>query len=199
MTTSFGPVGRLHRRFHVTDILILIAAPCVALAVIRFFLPTSYSPSSIDQQYKHLQPPAMLSWVLVSQPLLMAWSAAWLVLQVRQPRIPMRRLVDRAGFRACLTPVLMILLAGPQDSGFIFSLAQGANTGMGFLQFMTWNEMLGIQIGIGVVVAWMPFLLTRRRWGGTSWLERGGQVIGLLWVLLIPANLLRLFWYNKWL
>ena len=196
MASSLESSGhRTVRRPRLTDVAILIAATAIGLAAVRHFLPTGYSPSPYDRQFNYLSPPAALSWLIVSQPLLMAWSVACLVMQLRPPRPRLRRLVHLPGFRACLAATLLIFIAGPWVSGFLLS-SSGTVDRMSFLAFLSWNEAVAVQIGVGVIVAWAPCLLGGGRRGRMGWLERGGRFLGVLWILLIPANLIRLVWYN---
>lgn len=191
---------RTGRRFGLTDVAILIAATAVGMAVARHFLPTDYSPSPGDLRFSYLAPPSALSWVVVAQPVLMSWSAAWILLLLRQPRPRLRRLAYSPGFRACFAAALTIVIAGPWVAGFMFS-ESGYDSSMSFLAFLCWTEAVSLQIGIGVIVAWAPSLMIgsargRTGWfGRAGWPERGGFFLGCLWILLMPVNLLRMIWY----
>ena len=103
---------------------------------------------------------------------------ACLILRLRRPRPPLRMVIRQPGFAACAAPVAVVLAALP-------------------LAFVTPSELAGQVIEIGgqalavaaVPLAWLSLIATRRWNPEPSWIDRLGRVLGVLWMVSLPAHL----------
>jgi hypothetical protein len=107
----------------------------------------------------------------------------------------MRQLSRQPGFLACFSSVTITLVSGPLTWAIICSIASGTN---GWLDRMVWGEMVSSQVGAAVLAGWALLVASGRCRIRAGWLDRVGQVIGLIWVAMLPANLLHFFWHSGW-
>jgi hypothetical protein len=197
--------ARSPRRFNLTDVAILVLATAVGLSGIRshFGLLLDVEMEQENGQWVAWwrSPIALLYKVIVLEPVLMAWSVGWLVLQLRRPRPRMRRLTRQPGFAACFASAFVLFVTGPITAAVITHavIASCARTGESFsdqywLVFETWSALVSCQIGAAVAAGWALLALGRQCHIKSGWLDRVGQAIGLIWVVTIPANLYLMFW-----
>jgi hypothetical protein len=137
--------------------------------------------------------PILLIKAVIFEVWLMAWTAGWLALQLRQPRPRFRQLSRQPGFLACFSSVVITLVSGPLIWTFIICTSNGAN---GWLDRVVWGEMVSSQIGAAVLAGWSLLVAGRRCRMRTGWLDRVGQLLGLIWVVMLPANLVHFFWHG---
>jgi hypothetical protein len=137
--------------------------------------------------------PLLLIKAVTIEVWLMAWTAGWLALQLRQPRPRLRQLSRQPGFLACFSAVVITLVSGPLTWALIRSVSSGTN---GWLDRVVWGEMVSSQIGAAVLAGWSLLAAGGRCRVRTRWLDRVGQILGLIWVAMIPANLIHFFWHS---
>lgn len=187
----------LQRRFNLVDLAILVLAMAVGLVATRqdlnavFSWPKDFLESS--KEFYLWTNPLLLSKAVIVEVWLMAWTAGWLALQLRQPRPRLRQLSRHPGFLACFSSVVITLVSGPLIWAIISSGSSGTN---GCLDREVWGELVSSQIGAAVLAGWSLLIASGRCRIRTGWLDRVGQLLGLFWVAMIPANLVHLFWHN---
>ena len=188
----------LQRRLNLVDLAILVLATAVGLVAVRQDLEGLFSrPQDLEngQAVYRWTLPFALSKAVTVEVWLMAWTAGWLILQLRRPRLRLRQLSRQPGFLACFSSVVIMLASGPLTWAIISSVASGMN---GWLDRMVWGEMVSSQIGAAVLAGWAILAASGRCRIRAGWLDRVGQVMGLIWVAMIPANLVHFFWYSGW-
>ncbi len=184
------------RRLNFVDLAILVLATAVGLVAIRQDLEALFSRPSggfLHPDFYLWTNPLILFKSVTVEVWLMAWTAGWLILQLRQPRLRLRQLSRQPGFVACFSSVIITLAAGPPTWALISSITSGRN---GWVDRMVWSDLVSSQIGAAVLAGWMLLVASGRCRIRAGWLDRVGQVLGLIWVAMIPANLLHFFWWS---
>jgi hypothetical protein len=174
------------RRFSVLDAMILIASTAVGFAGIRACSPAFYS-----YQYTPMTPPPWLNWLAVVlsnwafylSPLPAAWTLAALVLRLRSPRPPMRRLMRQPGAVAVFAATMLILI------GVVHYLLDLHNPSSHDVPF----QYTSFSLGCGVGSAWWILVLGMRWRAERSWIDRLGRVLGAYWVGMVPLILFRTY------
>jgi hypothetical protein len=191
--------ARSPRRFNRTDAAVLVLATAVGLSAIRSQLGSMLKAPMVEENGRLVAswwaPVVILGRGVILEVVLMAWSVSWLVLQVRPPRQRMRRLVRQPGFAACFSSALVLLVSGPITAATLTSISRsGTISGDYWILFELWSAVVSCQIGAAVAAGWALLALGRQCHAKSGWLDRVGQVFGLAWVLMIPANLSLPFW-----
>jgi hypothetical protein len=188
----------LKRRLNLADLTVLVLATAVGLLVIRRDLAGLFSrPQDLQggQVVYRWTLPVVMSKAVTIEGWLIAWTAGWLILQLRPPRLGLRHLSRQPGFVACFSTMVITLVSGPLTWAIISWNTSGTND---WLDRMVWGEMLSSQIGASVLAGWALLLASGRCRLRAGWLDRVGQVLGLIWVAMIPANLAHFFWHSGW-
>jgi hypothetical protein len=167
------------RRFSVLDAMILVAATALGLGGIRGCSPEFYS-----YQYTPIPSPPWLRWLAVVlsnwafylSPLPAAWTLAALVLRLRSPRPPLRRLMRQPGTVAGVAATILILI------GVVHYLLDLHNPSLHDVPF----EYTSFSLGSGVVAAWSVLALSMRWRAERSWIDRLGRVMGAYWIGMVP-------------
>jgi hypothetical protein len=185
------------RPFGVVDAMLVIAAIAVGLWANRmdwaFAVASWRRPILADQ----LCAPAFVG-VGLALPHLAAFTAVWLAMRVRPPRLPWRRISRRPGSLACLTAcAAMIVILGAFAAvlarGHLVSLdiaTQGWRTGGSGRDVLTWirrpSGMALIpwadRVGIAVAGAWLALWASGRWHPESSWIDRSGRALGWAWI-----------------
>jgi hypothetical protein len=189
---------RIHRRLNLADMAILVMATALGLVAIREDLAGLFTrPQSLEngQWVYRWTLPVALSKAITVEMWLTAWSAGWLVIQLRRPRPRLRQLARQPGFVACLSSSIVTLVSGPLTLAAISSISTGAN---GWLDRIVWGTTISSQIGAAVLAGWALLGVSGRCRLRAGWLDRVGQLVGLFWVAMIPANVFHFFWYCGW-
>jgi hypothetical protein len=186
------------RRFHLIDAIVLVLATAVGLWAIRPFLPNLLEAPRVLENGRWVsrwwEPVVLLNRAVILEVMLMAWSAAWLVLQLRQPRPRLRRLTRQPGFVATFSSVAVLVVPGPITAAVFATNSSTLGTAEYWILFELWSAIVSSQIGAAVVAGWSLLAVGRRCRPGPGWLEWIGQAIGIVWVAMIPGNLI-LFQY----
>jgi hypothetical protein len=168
------------RRLSLLDLMILIFAIAIGIGPLPVFMKTmnlaqySAAKTLVGRLRSYAAPP------------LAALTIASLVIVLRQPRPPFRRLVRRPGFMACATAVTCFIVVCPIESaGSLYLLARGAFSP----GYDVWNTHLALlagsltyPVGLMVAGAWLCMALNRR-WRTGDWTDRLGQLIGIGWII----------------
>lgn len=97
------------RRFTILDAMLLIAATGVGLAACRYWVPQALKTFGSKSPLPVWMPPNSLKIVvftIISWPLPAMWSLTLLVMNLRKPRRPWRRIARNAGVLASLGVVV---------------------------------------------------------------------------------------------
>jgi hypothetical protein len=189
------------RRIQVLDLLILVAFTAVGLGWFKafyddFLAATAPPPGTARWGVGVWRDPLIVHMAcrLVTC-LLVAWSLAFVIMRLRNPRPPLRQALCGVGTSAAFTAgtivvcrclewalTLAAIWFGPRvqlevHPGFIISGLRDA------LKYSM--PELGGMVGPGVAVAWTVLALTGRlRLKGCGWLEAFGALLGVGWLLL---------------
>jgi hypothetical protein len=191
--------SRPPRRFHLIDAVVLVLATAVGLWAIRPFLPDLFESPKVLVNGRWVSrwwdPVDLLNKAVILEVMLMAWSAAWLVLQLRQPRPRLHRLTRQPGFLATFSSTAVLVVSGPITAAVLASSSMSLGIPRDdWLLFGMWSALISSQIGVAVAAGWALLAVGRRCRLSTGWLERVGQATGIVWVAMIPSNLILPFW-----
>ena len=181
----------VRRRFGVADGLILVAATAVGLATSRWLAPdltlqqfSEYVTKPRDGRrsltFFILQLTAELSSVFVI-PGLVAWTVACLLLRLRRPRPPWRRLSRQPGTMACLIATVAIGLSAAFGAiGWVMEDQRD--------DAMEWLAVQSLavppQAGAAVFWCWVTMALSGRWRPEPTWLDRLCRLLGLAWLTM---------------
>jgi hypothetical protein len=194
----------IRRNFRLDDGLILVAATAVGLAASRAIIPEELTlqgvwagannpPQGIWTPMFIAQSTAELASIAVI-PSLAVWTPTCLLMGLRGPRPPWRRLSRQPGMMACLIATLAMVLS------VSVSLSRWITTGQEF----NMSSWIGWQIGVGSILTglavfwcWMTMMLSGRCRPEPSWLDRLCRLVGSAWLVLgiifVIANIEHLY------
>jgi hypothetical protein len=177
---EFVPVrSTAQREFTVSDALALVAAAALGAALLRptlayWFNPENY-PDSNNSRARQI------SWSVCRAlacmlPFLTCLTPVLLLLRLRRPRPPLRRLFGQAGAVACAAATFAIAT----DAVWVLSLLAAGST---YLSPETLFPNFEPHVGFAVLGGWS--VLALRGWGRSdrSWIERAGKATGVAWLL----------------
>jgi len=179
-----------HRRLNLVDLAVLVLATAIGLVAIRQDLEALFTRPQVHPDFYPWTNPLILFKAVTVEIWLMAWTAGWLILQLRQPRLRLRQLSRQPGFLACFSSVVITLVFGPLTWALIRSTTSGTN---GWIDRSAFGDLVSSQIGAAVLAGWALLVANGRCRIRAGWLDRVGQVIGLIWVAMIPVNLFHFF------
>jgi hypothetical protein len=170
------------RRFGLADMMILIVALALGLALAGpAFIIIADAIRSVPRN--HFQTLAgVVQFVrflnIIVLNFLVCLIPASLILRLRRPRPPLRTLIHQPGFAACAAPVAVVLATLP--------LAFFAPSGLAGQVIEIGGQGLAVA---AAPLAWL-FLIATRRWNPEpSWIDRLGRVLGVLWMVSLPAHI----------
>jgi hypothetical protein len=169
------------RGFTIVDAMILAAATAGGCAWFRAVVINSWSHDFPESWHERIA----VKGILATSALLMAWSAAFLVIRLRQPRPRFRRLARQPGMVACsaatvaiLYQLLWMLLVG-MKWGLQTAYTKGyLPSGKGVL------STVGAEAELWVAGAWLALALGGRWRSERSWIDRLGRILGLTWIMV---------------
>ncbi len=198
------------RKFLLSDVIVLVAATAIGLAVFKPYHDVLFPPRFIP--FFPSGTPftgwinGMWTCVILASPLPMAWTLAFLALRLRRPRVRWRRLIRQPGLVAGLSAAFVLVW---RLSGFATMCARvigepnlaiwvvryrekGGSMAAwppGWLLFDT-DHFLNTMAMIGVAVAssWMLLLLSGQWHPERSWIDRAGRVLGCFWIAILPLT-----------
>jgi hypothetical protein len=195
------------RRFTLLDAIVLVAAVATGLGLSRAWkhyadMRTMYSSAiSLDQPsvFTTYSVHAVRYWPVVAM-----MGPALLLLRLRQPRPPRRRLFAPAGLVACAVATIMAILVSVWESlTYLFFCASIDRGWFKFDDVVVMNLVLTATgalssptVSFGVAAAWCSQALAGRWRAERSWIDRAGRVVGVLWLLLVPVRFLFNHFYS---
>lgn len=174
------------RGFGIGDGLILIAGVAASLALCKALMG-DITPQKLWDAFVRPTPGWSLDYafkltcelgVMVGIPLLAAWAPTCLILQLRKPRAPWRRLRRQPGFIACAIATTSLILIVGMSLG---SACLGIRTNGG-PEFLPDIIMCGLAGGSGVLASWTTLMLSGVCRRMPSWTDRLGRVVGAAWI-----------------
>ena len=220
------PAPARRRRFTLLDIIVLVAATAVGLALGQLGWPRgggaavrevtfvsvgvsngvgtmnfSLAPYSYPSIAWMVPTVARVGWLL---PCLAAWTGAYLVARLRGPRPRWRRLRLQPGLVAAAASLAVLLVESALliGSGWVDGRFRGSGSVSGALFAANATCLLAHHAGWAVIVAWLTLGLTGRWRAEASWVDRWGRALGVAWIIVGPlASLLvdQTTWWGKFI
>jgi len=186
------------RRITLFDLMILVAATAIGLALVQFGWPRKAAGASIFTWavWPSYSGYPSKTWVLpIAErvapflPCLVGWTGAFLVIRLRGPRPRRRRLIAQPGLVAAVAALSVltiesILLIGSAkfDGRFNWSSPSSIN-----LFIVNGVVLLAHHAGWAVLVSWLTLILIGQWRPERSWVDRGGRVLGCTWIIIGPV------------
>jgi hypothetical protein len=192
----------------VLDAALLIAATAIGLALIRLTYPLLVwaldSPEANEFAVRTLLERVGI-WVIITSPMLVAWTVVLPILRLMPPRPALRKLLRQPGMLACGGGVL-IMAAGNITNLLVFTYFCfamrwdyglftwfGLNVGQLFsAKVLTLTDLR--QVGLFIAVVWPVQALTGRWRPAPDWVDRLGRALGFAWIATLPV----FEWYAVW-
>lgn len=191
------------RRITLSDVMLLVAATALGMALAQFGWPRSVS----DPLGLWLRWPAIPSgypsrnWVVPAAerlapilPCLAAWTGAFLATRLSAPRPRRRRLVVQPGFVGAVAALSVLAIESSLLVGSSWIDGRFGRFGWpGALAEFAANAtvLLAHHAGWAVAVSWLTLVLVGRWRPEPSWVDRWGRLLGFAWIAVGPlASLL---------
>jgi hypothetical protein len=181
-------LGRACRNATLADLIILVGATAVGLALLRLtwpgYWPTNgYSwPSPGGGTARIYVDSAIRNGLGAAPPLLLAWTAGFLAIRLRGPRPRWRQLARRPGTAAAIASMLAVLLMLAMFA--VVNITPGRS-----LEFWYAFLLLSYLAGPSVIGAWATLAATGLGRREADWIERLGVSLGIGWIALTVAAL----------
>jgi hypothetical protein len=168
---SNSPVyAETFRRFHVSDVIILVAAIAVGLALARVAFSGCYPrrpiPAGFHRSY------AIQCGHAAAFPCVASLTMAFLLLRLRQPRLPLARVMRQPGIVACCTSIIQLV-----GGGVAASSAGGTS-------LSNFTFVLSPVIGMSVAGAWTVLWLNGWWKPEPGWLDAMGRALRACWITM---------------
>lgn len=177
------------RKFSLFDAMILVAATAVGFGIIQ-----TCSPEFYVYQYTPIPSPTWVNWLAVVlsnwafylSPLPAAWTLAALMLRLRHPRPPLRRLMRQPGAVSSFAGTMLILV------GVLHYQIDRHNPSWhtGPFEYTTYS------LGCGIGAVWLISLMSKRWRVERSWIDLLGRSLGVYWISMAPLKFFRT--YGGW-
>lgn len=187
------------RRFAIADLMVLIAATCVAMPVIRLNLAALFNNQfSIRSELRTIE-----TCYAIWSPLAACWMLALLLLWTRPPRPRRGRLARQPGYVACFVAAVALVVGSLVGLGqyalrdwkfgpFVFP-----HGNFGPLIFREFWITASVPVRPAVLGAWLLLALSGRWRADPGWMDRLGRLLGwcwigwhLLWLIHSPVSVL---------
>ncbi len=176
------------RRFTLFDAIVSMAALGLAFALARTHLTYLWAnlsaipypgPAGWGGIWAYLRTRTDVSGSIVMlsftslECLLVSWTLAFIIMRLRKPHSPLRRLVRQPGMVACEVWLLGMVL------GICISTF-GAHPHLGLV--------VVVLTACAIPVAWTVLALRGRWEAEPNWIDRLGRVLGVCWAVVIPLQ-----------
>ncbi len=171
---------RQRRPFRVGDAMILIIALALGLALARpAIFSLAFKIRSVPVNYFRTLGNALtlarnLNIIVLS--FLFFLLPAFVIVRLKRPHAPLRSLICQPGFAACAPPCAVFLASLP----FAFLGVPGPAGRI--IDFSS-----RVLLTAAAPLAWVCLIATRRWNPEPSWIDRFGRVLGVLWMVSVPA------------
>lgn len=176
-----------HRRFTIGDGMVLIAATAIGLAwasqAWRVFQTDDRAANPWDLVWRRT-----IDGVALALPCVLAWTLAWIALRLRRPRPSWRRVSRLPATTALMAAMLSLAVMVPFGGAMVANALMRERTGGAFWRELpaALIELLAMAtpfVGFVVLISWL-LLAVQRRWRcESSWIDRTGRALGMLWIL----------------
>lgn len=176
------------RPFTIADAMILIAATAVGLAwSLSFWKLFSATIKPFDGTWAAVQQ-KVGEFTIPTMPCLICGTVALLIVRLRAPRPSWRRMSRQPGASASLAASLTILGTLFVTLGIVTYVVSRDGVPLGFWAMlpsvlMEFFVYFAPFVGFGVGIAWAMLGIQRRCRCETSWIDRMGRVMGVLWIV----------------
>jgi hypothetical protein len=188
-----------HRRFHVADLIVLIAATAIGLTLVLLFRDAVSRLPPVDRVYGGWDQEGL---VLCFYPLLEAWTLAlsvrYLIGSRRTP--PGVRPYRSVGEQTCILASLGLIILWVGSSAFLVGpqgRASAANIGgfggSPFTVVEIWRVFVVTapsMVGLLVLGGWLSLLIGGHWRCDRCWFERSGIILGMLWIVMSLVSLI---------
>jgi hypothetical protein len=181
---------KLDRRPTLSDVMILVAVVAAALPICRFV--------AASQPEHYFAEPRFWLWfyVLIPGPLLLLFGAlGHILLALRHPRPPIRRLARRPGFVASVAVTISWLCYESVRIPCEWSSGRGG----AHVALSAFSGLIAVPVIPAAIVSCWTILYLSGLWGPRrGWLDRLGVALGLMWFVLVGALVVDvlLTWYG---
>jgi hypothetical protein len=176
--------GHRERRLTLADLMLLVAATAPGLAVVRF----ANTLGLYDERIMRTTGKVRLALEAISvfvTPVIVPWTLMVLILSLRKPRPPLRRVAGRPGFVACACVALTLLLQAPDLVIRACLIETFPEVGT---QYGRAVATITLFSGVTILGAWMALALAGRWRPGRSWLDRLGCILGCYYIFIYVIN-----------
>jgi hypothetical protein len=181
------------RKFTIVDAMILVAASAVAFVIVRPVITSGLQRA-----------PRWAIYLAAAMAWLITWTPTVLLLRLRRPRPPLRRLGRQPGFAAAVAASSILTLTAFAIAllALVRLARRGALLGVGRPVpkptpgwWMSVVLEMGVAVGPAVLGAWLLLALSGRRRPARGWLDALGRVLGAAWIVLFVIHCVaRLSW-----
>jgi hypothetical protein len=193
--------ARPNRRFTLIDAMIFIAASAPGFLHLKHCIddPILGANSQIGANSQKLGVNLMILYHYINFiiPFMLMMTIAVLIIRLRKPRPPCRRIFRQPGTMACFGAIAVVLLeavgsliaygmlAFDSSDGSFWAVAQEI-TDWAWMGERYWE--IPPRIGHVVGILWLVSILSRRWYPEPSWIDRLGRILGGFWIALIPFS-----------
>jgi hypothetical protein len=184
------------RRIGVRDVMILIAATALGLALLRLRITLAKVPLFLQELTRVIfsgrsfaAKVVVVTGVLeLINPVVFAWTAGIVVIRILPPRPRLRRLAAQPGFIACAMFLAAALFAYAILAFTIVTRGRlrvplGTSLTPALINYHGIATLLSVQQGgWAVAVAWLMLALAGRWAAEPSWIDRLGRALGVFWL-----------------
>jgi hypothetical protein len=179
-------LGEPSRRFTVLDAMALVAAVGIGLALARAYqwsMDSANAAGGVTFTY-----PLRIRWFGRPAPLLASLTLTLIALRFVGPRPRYRRLVGSPGFAACFAPALGLAITGLTALMDIGTKYLGYSRSPIYFHFLAMRSVTFA--APSVAGAWVTLALLGRwyRQRDRDWVDLGGIVVGVAWLMLLAAT-----------
>jgi hypothetical protein len=161
------------RPFTLLDAMILVAATAGGFGLWRWlFIDALNSPHNTVFQYSILWRTA--AFFVTAGPVMLVETIGFIVIRLRPPRPPLRRLMAQPGMVSCVASLCFLTLLAT----FLFIAFVKMELSLGGLA-----EMVPAPVGLAVATAWVILLLSRRWRFERGWIDTLGVILGCYWIV----------------
>lgn len=174
--TERSTMPRRHA-FTILDGIVLVAVMAVGLTLARNFWAFG-DAASYMRDMREPQKSANL-FASVSSRFVCPAMLGLLIIRLRRPRPPLRRLVAQPGLAACLAGTVAMVAGG----AVVLSLTLFRTVGISSRDQTYWPIFID-RIWPAVIAAWVALILVGRWRPERSWIDRAGRALGAYWIVL---------------
>jgi hypothetical protein len=185
---------RVIRRFTLLDAMIFTAASGLGFYHISSFMGDASLSVRPKTFYGHLV--LIFRYTHFIIPLMLLITISALIVRLRRPRPPVRRILRQPGAIACAAAVAVAvlesvravvfdvvwLLDSANDVFAVFARKMGSWDWADLLWSVYWN--LPTRIGHTVTVIWLVLILSGRWYPARDWIDRLGRILGAFWIVV---------------